>query len=86
MSVFAGQLQFVKVTRGMLSGKAGEKAHEDFKVNGQYQNEPDKGIVGIPYVDAYIEKAALDDIDDAEYAALIATLLKMLKNIRKHDI
>jgi len=56
---------FAKVTRGMLSGKAGEKAHEDFKVNGQYQNEPDKGIVGIPYVDAYIEKAALDDIDAA---------------------
>jgi DNA-binding MarR family transcriptional regulator len=27
-----------------------------------------------------------DGIDDAEYAALIATLQKMLKNIRKHDI
>ncbi|WP_027039632.1 MarR family winged helix-turn-helix transcriptional regulator [Mesorhizobium ciceri] len=27
-----------------------------------------------------------DDIDDAEYSALISTLLKMLKNIRKHDI
>lgn len=27
-----------------------------------------------------------DDVDDAEYAALIATLQKMLKNIRKHDI
>ena len=26
------------------------------------------------------------DVDDAEYAALIATLQKMLKNIRKHDI
>jgi DNA-binding MarR family transcriptional regulator len=31
-------------------------------------------------------EAMFDDIDDAEYAALIATLLKMLKNIRKHDI
>ncbi|TPL93022.1 MarR family transcriptional regulator [Mesorhizobium sp. B2-3-11] len=31
-------------------------------------------------------EATFDDIDDAEYAALIATLLKMLKNIRKHDI
>ena len=30
-------------------------------------------------------EAMFDDID-AEYAALIATLLKMLKNIRKHDI
>ncbi|CAB3810252.1 arylsulfatase [Paraburkholderia fynbosensis] len=56
---------FVKVTRGMLSGKAGEKPHEDFKLNGEYQNEPDKGIVGIPFVDRYIEKAGLDDIDDA---------------------
>ena len=27
-----------------------------------------------------------DGIDDAEYAALIATLQKMLRNIRKHDI
>jgi len=56
---------FTKVTRGMLSGKAGEKAHEDFKLNGQYQNEPENRIVGIPFVDRYIEKAALDDIDDA---------------------
>ncbi|VVD72236.1 arylsulfatase [Pandoraea aquatica] len=56
---------FVKVTTGMLSGKAGEKPREDFKLNGQYQNEPEKGIVGIPFVDRYIEKAALDDIDDA---------------------
>ncbi|MER9640990.1 MarR family transcriptional regulator [Mesorhizobium sp. M0239] len=31
-------------------------------------------------------EAMFDDIDDAEYAALIATLLKMLKNVRKHDI
>lgn len=31
-------------------------------------------------------EAMFEDIDDAEYAALIATLLKMLKNIRKHDI
>lgn len=56
---------FVKVTRGMLSGKAGETPHEDFKLNGQYQNEPQNHIVGIPFVDRYIEKAALDDIDEA---------------------
>ncbi|MBZ9796607.1 MarR family winged helix-turn-helix transcriptional regulator [Mesorhizobium sp. ES1-4] len=31
-------------------------------------------------------EAMFDDVDDAEYSALIATLLKMLKNIRKHDI
>lgn len=56
---------FAKVTRGMLSGKAGEKPHEDFKVNGEYVDTPDKGVVGIPYLDRYIEKASLDDIDDA---------------------
>ncbi|RWF40888.1 MULTISPECIES: MarR family transcriptional regulator [unclassified Mesorhizobium] len=31
-------------------------------------------------------EAMFDDVGDAEYAALIATLQKMLKNIRKHDI
>ncbi|MGX7876562.1 MarR family winged helix-turn-helix transcriptional regulator [Mesorhizobium sp. ORM6] len=31
-------------------------------------------------------EAMFDDVDDVEYAALIATLQKMLKNIRKHDI
>ena len=27
---------FSKVTKGMMSGNAGETAHEEFKVNGQY--------------------------------------------------
>ncbi|TIV99998.1 MAG: MarR family transcriptional regulator, partial [Mesorhizobium sp.] len=31
-------------------------------------------------------EAMFEDVDDAEYAALIAILQKMLKNIRKHDI
>ncbi|MBS3650501.1 MarR family transcriptional regulator [Pseudaminobacter sp. 19-2017] len=31
-------------------------------------------------------EAMFDDIDDAEYAGFIATLQKMLKNIRKHEI
>ena len=56
---------FTKVTKGMMSGNAGEKAHEDFKVNGQYVNTPEKGLVGIPYIDAYIEKAAMEMLDDA---------------------
>jgi arylsulfatase len=51
---------FAKVTTGMLSGNAGEKPHEEFKLNGQYVNTPEKGVVGIPFVDEYIEKAALD--------------------------
>ena len=37
-----------------------------------------------PMHDAF--EAMFDGIDDAEYAALISTLTKMLKNIRKHEI
>lgn len=54
---------FERVTQGALSGKAGGKAKEDFKVNGQYVNTPDKGVVGIPYYDEYVEKASLDYLD-----------------------
>jgi arylsulfatase A-like enzyme len=54
---------FNKVTKGSLSGKAGEKAKEDFKVNGEYVNTPEKGIVGIPFLDEYIEKAAIEYIE-----------------------
>ncbi len=56
---------FAKVTKGMLSGNAGEKPHEEFKVNGQYVNTPEKGVVGIPFVDEYIEKAALEYLNNA---------------------
>lgn len=67
---------FNKVTVGSLSGKAGEKAKEDFKINGQYVNEPGKpvtlhgvtypdGVVGIPFFDGYVEKAAIEFLDKA---------------------
>ena len=63
---------FKKVTKGALSGKAGEKAKEDFAVNGQYIDTPDKktkdypnGVVGIPYYDSYVTQAAIDFLDDA---------------------
>ncbi|MEZ5864587.1 MAG: arylsulfatase [Geminicoccaceae bacterium] len=56
---------FAKVTTGSLSGKAGEKATEDWKVNGEYVDTPDKGVVGIPYLDAYVEKAAIEFLDEA---------------------
>ncbi len=67
---------FNKVTIGMMSGNGGEKAHEDFKVNGQYVDKPGAsvtiegvtyptGVVGIPFLDAYIEKAAMEFLDDA---------------------
>jgi len=56
---------FQKVTKGSLSGKAGEQAKEDFKINGQYVDTPDKGVVGIPFFDGYVEKAAMEFLDRA---------------------
>jgi arylsulfatase len=67
---------FEKVTKGALSGKAGEEAKEDFKINGQYVDKPDEnvtlhgvnypnGVVGIPYFDAYVEKAAIEFLEEA---------------------
>ena len=56
---------FQQVTKGSLSGKAGEPAKEDFKINGQYVDTPDQGVVGIPFFDGYVEKAALDFLDQA---------------------
>jgi len=59
---------FQKVTKGALSGKAGEQPKEDFKINGQYVNTPDKGVVGIPFIDQYIEKASIEYLDKAAKA------------------
>ncbi len=56
---------FNKVTKGALSGKAGEKPREEFKINGQYVNTPDKGVVGIPFFDEYVEKASIEYLDKA---------------------
>ncbi len=67
---------FNKVTKGSLSGKAGEPAKEDFKINGQYIDKPGEnitidgvnypdGVVGIPFFDGYVEKAAVEFIDEA---------------------
>jgi len=56
---------FQKVTKGSLSGKADGPVTEDFKVNGEYVNTPEKGVVGIPFLDAYVEKAAEEFLDDA---------------------
>jgi arylsulfatase A-like enzyme len=54
---------FAKVTKGAMSGNAGEKAHEEFKVNGQYVNTPEKGWVGIPFYDEYVQKAAIEYLE-----------------------
>jgi arylsulfatase A-like enzyme len=59
---------FTQVTKGALSGKAGEQAKEDFKINGQYVNTPAQGVVGIPFFDEYVEKAALDYLERAARA------------------
>jgi arylsulfatase len=56
---------FNRVTKGSLSGKAGETAKEDFKVNGEYVNTPEKGVVGIPFLDSYVEKAAIEFLETA---------------------
>jgi sulfatase-like protein len=58
---------FQRVTKGALSGNAGQPAKEDFKINGQYVNTPvingKEGVVGIPFFDEYVEKASLDYLD-----------------------
>ncbi len=67
---------FQKVTKGAMSGKAGETPKEDFKINGQYVDKPDEdvtlhgvnypdGVVGIPFFDSYVEKAAIEFLDEA---------------------
>jgi arylsulfatase A-like enzyme len=63
---------FAKVTKGSLSGKAGEAPKEDFKINGQYVDKPNEksaeypdGVVGIPFFDGYVEKAAIEFLDKA---------------------
>ena len=58
---------FQRVTKGSMSGNAGQPAKEDFKINGQYVDTPvingKEGVVGIPFFDGYVEKAALDYLD-----------------------
>ena len=54
---------FQKLTKGAMSGNAGETAKEEFKVNGEYVDTPAQGLVGIPFLDRYVEKASLDYLD-----------------------
>jgi arylsulfatase A-like enzyme len=53
---------FAKVTKGAMAGKAGEKPIEEFKINGPVIDGKE-GVVGIPFLDEYIEKAALEYLD-----------------------
>jgi arylsulfatase A-like enzyme len=56
---------FERVTKGSLSGVAGQPATEDFKINGQYVDTPDQGVVGIPFFDGYVERAAVEFLEKA---------------------
>lgn len=56
---------FTEVTKGSLSGVAGQPATEDFKINGQYVDTPDQGVVGIPFFDGYVERAAIEFLEEA---------------------
>jgi hypothetical protein len=40
---------FDKVTKGSLCGKAGEKAYQDWKVNGEYVDTPENGVVCLTF-------------------------------------
>jgi arylsulfatase len=54
---------FARVTKGAMSGNAGETPKEDFKINGQYVNTPERGVIGIPFFDRYVEKASIEYLD-----------------------
>jgi arylsulfatase len=56
---------FARVTKGSMSGLAGQPAKEDFKVNGQYVDTPEKGLVGIPFMDKYVEASGMKFLEDA---------------------
>ncbi len=64
---------FQRVTKGALSGNAGQPVREEFKVNGQYVDTPvingREGVVGIPFFDGYVEKAAIDYLDRSANSA-----------------
>ena len=53
--------------QGRAVGQSRRAGAEDFKINGQYVNTPvidgKEGVVGIPFFDGYVEKAALDFLD-----------------------
>src|SRR3546814_9799699 len=56
---------FKRVTKGALAGTAGGQVTEDFKSNGQYVDTPYQCVVGIPYFDGYVERAALEFLEEA---------------------
>ena len=59
---------FANVTKGLLEGETGKPVRQIAAINGQYVNTPDKGVVGIPFIDEYIERASIDYLDRAAKA------------------
>ena len=56
---------FARVTKGALSGTAGGPTIEEFKINGEYVDTPEQKVVGIPFLDKYVERASIDYLDKA---------------------
>lgn len=44
---------------------SGEQAHGDWKVNGSYADTPKKGVVGIPFLEKFVEQSSLKFLEDA---------------------
>ncbi len=74
---------FAEVTKGSLSGVAGGEVTEDFKINGQYVNTPEEGVVGIPFFDSYVEQDAIDFLEEA--AALDAPFFINVNFMKLHQ-
>ncbi len=47
---------FQRVTKGSLSGKAGEPAKETSRSMASMSITPEKGVVGIPFFDGYLKR------------------------------
>jgi len=54
---------FAKVTKGLLEGEAGKPVRQIATINRQYENTEDKGVVGVPFLDEYIERTSIDYLD-----------------------
>jgi Sulfatase/C-terminal region of aryl-sulfatase len=44
---------------------AGGPTIEEFKINGEYVDTPEQKVVGIPFLDKYVERASIDYLDKA---------------------
>ena len=62
---------FEKVTKGSLSGKAGGSRQKTSRSTAStWTPRPgEEGVVGIPFFDSYVEKAALEFLDDGRQVA-----------------